>query len=599
MKITLRKPKISDAKTFREVFNDEEVVKQLVGYKYPLTLEHAKKQLDKIINKNKKDNYYEFAIIEDNKWAGMIVLEKPSKDKKTFTLGYALGRKYWNKGITTQAIKQICDFGFNKLKLNKIIADNDEDNPASGRVLEKNGFKFIRKEKKRNTNVIFWEKENTLISRILDYGKITSLTHSTGIGSTGEAHLAKYNSKKYLLRICKDKETAERYIKYYNQFKKYRFFPKLLETQDNYLLFEFIKGRTCKEETEDTKVIEQIGKICAIINKGKASYDYKSGFFRKLNAISEKKILTKSKISEIREFYRKSKVNLKISLDAGDVTNDNFMMAGKKVYFVDIEAIKPNITGFGIAKSFSSWFKNEKERKAFERGYSKVNSMKFFNKDYQDLCTLIFLIHRINFKHDKGEHNLVEISIKKLDRILLESKVSVEIIKSKDLNKKDKKALEELRVKEFGEENRKDFKKDYESETLWVIIKKKEKIVSFGGIRPIKVKFNSKVYNIGGICSTISVIKKKGYGKIMVNVMKDYSEKTGKTILGFTGQTKFFAKCGFGTKKNFIRRFVWIKPNGEKVYDPDGDGIYYEGKDKLISKMLKSKSPAYIFVEFW
>jgi hypothetical protein len=438
-----------------------------------------------------------------------------------------------------------------------------------------------------------------LINQILKSGKITSLAHSEGIGSTGEAHLAEFNGKKYLLRICKDKGTAERYIKYYNQFKKYGFFPELLETHDNYLLFEFIKGRTCKEENEEIRVIEQVGKICAIINKGRANYDYESGFFRKLNAISEKKILTNKKIDEIREFYKKSKVKLKILLDAGDVTNDNFMVKGKKIYFVDIEAIKPNIKGFGIAKSFSSWFKSEKERKAFEKGYSKINSMKFFNKNYRDLCTLIFLIHRISFKHNKGEHKLVEISIKKLNRILSESEVSVERIKSKDLNKKDKKALEELRVKEFGEKNRKDFKKDYEPDTLWVMIKKKGKIFSFGGIRPIRVKYKGKFYYIGGICSTISVIKKKGYGKIMVNVMKDYSEKTGKTILGFTGKTKFFAKCGFGTKKGFIKRFIWVKPNGEKVHDLDGDGVYYEGKDKLISKMLKNKSPAYIFVEFW
>ncbi len=157
MKITLRKPKISDVESFREVFNDEEVVKQLIGYKYPLTLEHARNQLSKIINKNKKDNYYEFVIIANGKWAGMIVLEKPSRDRKTFSLGYAIGRKYWNKGITTKAIKLICDFGFNKLKIDKIIADNDEDNPASGRVLEKNGFKFIKKEKKRHTDVLFWE----------------------------------------------------------------------------------------------------------------------------------------------------------------------------------------------------------------------------------------------------------------------------------------------------------------------------------------------------------------------------------------------------------------------------------------------------------
>jgi len=164
MKNQLRKLKISDVKKFREIFNDKEVVKQLIGYKYPLTLEHAKKQLEKIINKNKKGDYYEFAILADGKWSGMIVLEKPSKDKKTFTLGYAIGRKYWNKGITTKAIKQICNFGFNKLKLNKILADNDEDNPASGKVLEKNGFKLIKKRKGKNSrtrrkvNVLFWEK---------------------------------------------------------------------------------------------------------------------------------------------------------------------------------------------------------------------------------------------------------------------------------------------------------------------------------------------------------------------------------------------------------------------------------------------------------
>jgi predicted GNAT family N-acyltransferase len=190
----------------------------------------------------------------------------------------------------------------------------------------------------------------------------------------------------------------------------------------------------------------------------------------------------------------------------------------------------------------------------------------------------------------------------KKEVILSEMKIpnlKVEIVKSKDLNKKDKHTLEELRVKEFGEENRKDFKKDYEPDTLWVMIKKKDKIVSFGGIRPIKLKYQGKFYHIGGMCSTISVIKKKGYGKIMVNVMKDYSEETGKTILGFTNQTKFFEKAGLGTKKKFIKRFIWIKSNGEKIYDNDGDGIYYEGKDKLISKMLKNKFPAYIFVEFW
>lgn len=156
MEIKLRKPKISDLKEFQEVFNDKDVVNQLSGYNYPFSLEKAEKILSNIIKKNKKGNYYEFAIIFDRKYVGMIVLENPSKNKKTYTLGYALGKKYWNKGITSMAIKKILSFGFNELNLRKIKADNDESNPASARVLKKNGFKLIKKSAKKRGNVLYW-----------------------------------------------------------------------------------------------------------------------------------------------------------------------------------------------------------------------------------------------------------------------------------------------------------------------------------------------------------------------------------------------------------------------------------------------------------
>lgn len=204
-----------------------------------------------------------------------------------------------------------------------------------------------------------------------------------------------------------------------------------------------------------------------------------------------------------------------------------------------------------------------------------------------------------NSREDKAK--ILE-KIKRLEKSLgrkLKQEISVEIIKNKNLTKKQKETINNARKKEFGKDEAKDFSKDYEPETLWFFVKKKNKIVSLGGIRPIKIKFLGKTYKIGGICSTISLEKKKGYGKIMVAFMVDYSRKTGKTILGFTGKTEFFKKADMGTKKDFIRRFVWVKPNGKKVYDNDGDGIYYEGKDRLISKILKTKSPAYIFVEHW
>lgn len=219
-------------------------------------------------------------------------------------------------------------------------------------------------------------------------------------------------------------------------------------------------------------------------------------------------------------------------------------------------------------------------------------------------------IYSYAYNNSREDKTKILEKIKRLEKSLgrkLKQDIFVEIVKNKNLTKNQKDNINKARKKEFGKNEAKDFSKDYEPETLWFFVKKKNRIVSLGGIRPIKMKFLGKQYKIGGICSTISLEKKKGYGKIMVAFMIDYSRKTGKTILGFTGKTEFFEKADMGTKKYFIKRFVWIKKNGEKVYDDDGDGIYdddgdgiyYDGRDKLISKILKTKSPAYIFVEHW
>lgn len=207
------------------------------------------------------------------------------------------------------------------------------------------------------------------------------------------------------------------------------------------------------------------------------------------------------------------------------------------------------------------------------------------------------MVTKINILPKNKEH------FKKLEKFLgrkIKQDVFVEIVKNKNLTKKQKDAINKGRISNWGEGAKKYFSKDYEPETLWFFVKKKNKIVSLGGIRPLKVKYLGKNYNIGGICSTISLEKKKGYGKMMVAFMVDYSVRTGKTLLGFTTQTEFFKKADLGTKKYFIKRFIYVNPKtGEKVYDNEGDGIYYEGRDKFISKVLKTKSPVYINVEHW
>jgi len=154
MKIEIRKVKLSDAKELRELINDKEVIKQIIGYPYPCPLSHMKKDITNSLKKLKKKEQYPFTILADGKIAGQIFLEEPSKDKRRYSIGYFIGRKYWNKGIATKAIKEVIKLGFNKLKLYRIQGDNDSDNPASGKVMKKAGMKLegIRKKIQKKGN---------------------------------------------------------------------------------------------------------------------------------------------------------------------------------------------------------------------------------------------------------------------------------------------------------------------------------------------------------------------------------------------------------------------------------------------------------------
>jgi len=58
------------------------------------------------------------------------------------TLGYALARDYWCKGLMTEAAKAAIAFGFHVMQLQRIQAICDVDHAASARVLEKSGMQF-------------------------------------------------------------------------------------------------------------------------------------------------------------------------------------------------------------------------------------------------------------------------------------------------------------------------------------------------------------------------------------------------------------------------------------------------------------------------
>ena len=104
----------------------------------PYTKKDAKEWLKMVTDNDTITGIYR-AIVYDGKLIGSISVEKKDDDAE---IGYMLLNEYSNKGIGTEAVRQVCSIAFKILSLEQITANVFQPNIASIRVLLKNGFKY-------------------------------------------------------------------------------------------------------------------------------------------------------------------------------------------------------------------------------------------------------------------------------------------------------------------------------------------------------------------------------------------------------------------------------------------------------------------------
>lgn len=125
---------------------------------------HHFKMIDDKIEKNEGINWA-ITIKENPKLIGIIGHYRIQPENYRCEIGYMILPEYSGKGITTEAIKVVLEYGFYDLQMHSIEAVIDPENTASERVLQKNGFvkeaHFIENE---FANGKFW---NTVIYSIL------------------------------------------------------------------------------------------------------------------------------------------------------------------------------------------------------------------------------------------------------------------------------------------------------------------------------------------------------------------------------------------------------------------------------------------------
>ena len=139
-RLLLRAPRASDAATiFTTYASDPEVTRYLV-WRPSKSIQETEDFLLRSAEGWKSGSEFSWAIFlkETNDFVGMMGLRV---DDFKADVGYALARKFWGKGIATEAVSQIVNWTLSVPRIYRVWALCDVDNAASARVLEKVGMK--------------------------------------------------------------------------------------------------------------------------------------------------------------------------------------------------------------------------------------------------------------------------------------------------------------------------------------------------------------------------------------------------------------------------------------------------------------------------
>lgn len=142
-RLFLRKIYISDAENIFEYASTENVTKYL-SWTAHKTIEDTKEFIYMVTQNYMDGDPSSWAIYhkDDKKVIGTIGFVDYNSEHKRAEVGFALSEKYWNQGITSEALKLVLDFGFNHLELIRIEARCFLPNIASEKVLLKAGFQY-------------------------------------------------------------------------------------------------------------------------------------------------------------------------------------------------------------------------------------------------------------------------------------------------------------------------------------------------------------------------------------------------------------------------------------------------------------------------
>ena len=143
-RLILRKFTIEDAdEMFMNWTSDSEVAKYM-RWNAHKTVDETKEILRNRVERYNNLNTYHWAIVlkGNDMLVGNIAMMISNENDMCGEVAYCIKRQHWGKGIITESLTMVLDFGFKEVNFNRIEAYHVIANPGSGKVMQKAGMKY-------------------------------------------------------------------------------------------------------------------------------------------------------------------------------------------------------------------------------------------------------------------------------------------------------------------------------------------------------------------------------------------------------------------------------------------------------------------------
>lgn len=142
-RLTLRKLLVSDTADMYAYASRQDVTKYLTWYPHP-DRSYTHEYLEYLGGRYAAGMFYDWAVVYEPecKMVGTCGFTSFNCTSDSAEVGYVINPEYWGKGIATEALRRVLQFGFEEMKLHRIEAKFIEGNVRSRHLMEKVGMTF-------------------------------------------------------------------------------------------------------------------------------------------------------------------------------------------------------------------------------------------------------------------------------------------------------------------------------------------------------------------------------------------------------------------------------------------------------------------------